>query len=133
MSARYEEGLNHLSALNGGDGAAVVSGLRSFAPAAADSVVEFIFGDLYANQDLDLRSRQIATIAAIATLGHAQPQLEIHLRGALNIGLSQAEITEILRHIAAYAGFPAALNALSTARRVFEDVTPSPDRSNGHA
>ncbi|MDA8231329.1 MAG: carboxymuconolactone decarboxylase family protein [Magnetospirillum sp.] len=131
MSGRYERGLAQLAKLNGSAGVAVIDTLREIAPDFARYLVEFIFGDLYARPGLDLRTRQIVTVAALAAMGTAQPQLEIHVQGALNAGLSRDEIVEILSQIAAYAGFPAALNALAAARRVFEresDSSLSPDR-----
>jgi 4-carboxymuconolactone decarboxylase len=66
---------------------------------------------------LDRRSRQLATIAALTALGHA-PQLEVHIRGALNVGCTRQEIVEVILQMAVYAGFPAAINALNVAREV---------------
>ncbi|RYE80058.1 MAG: carboxymuconolactone decarboxylase family protein, partial [Hyphomicrobiales bacterium] len=67
----------------------------------------------------DLRSREIATISALAALGNAQPQLKVHIEAGLNVGLSRQEITEVLIQMAVYAGFPAALNGLFAAKEVF--------------
>jgi 4-carboxymuconolactone decarboxylase len=52
-------------------------------------------------------------------MGTATPQLKVHIEAALNVGLSQSEITEILMQMAVYAGFPAALNGLFAAKEVF--------------
>lgn len=71
---------------------------------------------------MDLKTREIAVIAALAALGNALPQLKIHIRACLNVGCSRTEITEILMQMAVYAGFPAALNALFAAKEVFEEV-----------
>ncbi|MPT23402.1 MAG: carboxymuconolactone decarboxylase family protein, partial [Starkeya sp.] len=68
---------------------------------------------------LDLRLREVATIAALAALGNATPQLKVHIEAGLNVGLSREEIIEILMQMAVYAGFPAALNGLFAARDVF--------------
>ena len=57
-----------------------------------------------------LKEREIATVAALTALGNAQPQLKVHIHGALNVGCTRAEIIEILIQMAVYAGFPAALN-----------------------
>jgi 4-carboxymuconolactone decarboxylase len=86
--------------------------------------VEFLFGDVYDESKLDARSRQIAIIAALTTLGNANNNntpLKIHINGALNVGCSRQEIIEIMGEMAAYAGFPAAVNGLSAAREVFKE------------
>ncbi|ACQ96932.1 4-carboxymuconolactone decarboxylase family protein [Burkholderia pseudomallei] len=82
-------------------------------------LVEFGFGDIYSRPQLDLKSREIATIASLATLGHAQPQLKVHIEAALNVGCTRDEIVEVFMQMALYAGFPAALNALFAAHDVF--------------
>ena len=66
-----------------------------------------------------MRPREIAAISSLATLGNAGPQLRIHIRAATTVGVSKAEIIEILMQTAVYAGFPAALNGLAAARKVF--------------
>ena len=76
---------------------------------------------LYTRPGLDLKSREIATVAALAALGNATPQLKVHLHGALNVGCSETEVLEILIQMAVYAGFPAALNAIFAAREVFAE------------
>lgn len=126
MSERYYRGIDRLTALNGPAGADVIRSLADFAPDFATSLVEFVFGDIYSRPGLDLRTRQIVTIAALTALGNAQPQLDIHVRGGLNAGLKREEIIEIIGQVAAYAGFPAALNSLATARRVFEQIAAAP-------
>ncbi len=97
----------------------MIAALADIAPDFANYVLEFSFGDIYSRPGLDLRSREIATIAALAALGNAQPQLKVHIEAGLNVGLSRQEITEILIQMAVYAGFPAALNGLFAAKEVF--------------
>jgi 4-carboxymuconolactone decarboxylase len=82
-------------------------------------LIEFGFGDIYSRPHLDLRAREIATIAALAALGNAQPQLRIHIEAALNVGCTRDEIVEVFMQRALYAGFPAAQNALFAAHEVF--------------
>ncbi|STV97062.1 carboxymuconolactone decarboxylase [Klebsiella michiganensis] len=79
--------------------------------------MSFPFGDIYARPGLDLRSREIATIAALTALGNAAPQLKVHIAAGLNVGLTQEEITEVIMQMAVYAGFPAALNGLFCRQR----------------
>jgi len=83
--------------------------------------VEFGYGDIYARPGMSPRQRQIATIAALAALGNARPQLKFHILGALNVGCSPAEVVETLLHMVIYAGIPAALNALFAAKEVFAE------------
>lgn len=109
-----------LQAVDGRDGQAVVASLAEICPDFARYLVEFPFGDIYARPGLDLRSREIATIAALTTLGNARPQLEVHVAAGLNVGLSREEIIEIVMQMAVYAGFPAAINGLVAAQAVFE-------------
>jgi 4-carboxymuconolactone decarboxylase len=120
-SARYDRGLRNLSAIDGEAGQRVIDSLKEIAPDFARYVVEFPFGDIYNRPGLDLKSREIATIAALAALGNARPQLEVHLHGALNVGCTRTEIVEVLMQMAVYAGFPAALNGLFAAKRVFAE------------
>ena len=54
-------------------------------------------------------------------MGHALPQLKVHIHGALNVGCNREEIVEIIIQMAVYAGFPAALNAMNAAREVFAE------------
>ena len=82
-------------------------------------MIEFSFGDIYSRPGLDLRAREIATIAALTALGNAGPQLKVHIEAGLNVGLSCEEITEVIMQMAVYAGFPAALNGLFAAKEIF--------------
>lgn len=116
---RYEQGWRKLLEIDGQAGVAVTESLADIAPDMAKYVVEFAFGDIYQRPGLDLRSREIATIAALTALGTATPQLKVHIRGGLNVGLSRQEIVEVIMQMAVYAGFPAALNGLFAAKEVF--------------
>jgi len=82
-------------------------------------MIEFPFGDIYTRPQLDLKSREIAVVAALTALGNAQPQLKVHLHGALNVGCTRDEVVETIMQMAVYAGFPAALNGLLAAKEVF--------------
>ncbi len=118
-SERYIIGQEMLQRVDGKGGEAVVGSLRDIAPDFARYLIEFPFGDIYARPGLDLRSREIATIAALTALGNAEPQLKVHIAAGLNVGLTQEEITEAIMQMAVYAGFPAALNGLFAAGAVF--------------
>ena len=118
-SERYIIGQEMLQRVDGKGGEAVVDSLRDIAPDFARYLIEFPFGDIYARPGLDLRSREVATIAALTSLGNAAPQLKVHIAAGLNVGLTQEEITEVIMQMAVYAGFPAALNGLFAAKDVF--------------
>lgn len=94
--------------------------MADIAPDFADYVLEFPFGDIYARPGLDLRAREIATIAALTAMGNAQPQLKVHIEAGLNVGLTHEEIVETIMQMAVYAGFPAAINGLFAAKEVFQ-------------
>ena len=76
------------------------------------------FGMIWDRPGLALRDRSLATVAQLAALGRAD-ELRAHLRGALNLGISQEELTEVLMQTAIYAGVPVANEALKAAAEVF--------------
>jgi 4-carboxymuconolactone decarboxylase len=94
--------------------------LSAISPDFARWIVESVYADVLGRPQLPLRDREIATLAALATLGNAPAQLKAHIEGALNVGLSREEIVEVLMQMAVYAGVPAAINALQITREVFE-------------
>jgi 4-carboxymuconolactone decarboxylase len=118
---RYDRGLRKLSEIDGKAGEQVIENLSDIAPDFARYLIEFPFGDIYSRPGLDLRSREIATVSALTTLGNAQPQLKVHIRAALHVGCSKIEILEVIMQMAVYAGFPAALNGLFAAKEVFAE------------
>jgi len=120
-SERYNIGWKKLEEIDGEQGERVIEALRDIAPDFADLVIEFPFGDVYSRPGLDLKSREVATVAALTALGTARPQLKVHVHGALNVGCTRQEVIEIMIQMAVYAGFPAALNGLFAAKEVFDE------------
>lgn len=116
---RHERGSRMLHQVDGPAGLAVVEQLAQSFPDFARLLVEFPFGDIYARPALGLRERELATVAALSAMGHALPQLRVHVHAALHVGCTPAEVVEVAMQIAVYAGFPAALNALGVVREVF--------------
>lgn len=116
---RLQRGTRILSEIDGEAGEAVAEALKDIAPDFANYLMEYPFGEIYARPGLGRRERQIATIAALAALGNAQPQLKVHIGAGLNVGLTRQEIVEVMMHLSIYAGFPAALNGLFAASEVF--------------
>lgn len=121
-NARHALGLTTLERVTGKSGRAVVESLADIAPELGGFIVDFAYGDVISRAGLDMKTRELATVSALAALGNAQPQLKVHIRGALNVGASRAEIVEILLQTAVYAGFPAALNAAASAREGFAEA-----------
>lgn len=120
-SDRYQRGWEKLKEVDGQAGERVIESLKDIAPDFARYVIEFPFGDIYSRPALDLKSREIAVVAALTALGTAEPQLKVHIHGALNVGCSRQEVVEVIMQMAVYAGFPAALNGLFAAKAVFSE------------
>jgi 4-carboxymuconolactone decarboxylase len=118
---RYARGLENLRTVDAEAGERVIKSLKDIAPDLGRYVIEFAFGDIYARPGLDLKSRQIATVAALTALGTATPQLKVHIHGALNVGLTRTQVLEVIIQMAVYAGFPAALNGIFAAKEVFAE------------
>ncbi len=131
---RYKIGLKHLKDLDAKASEQVIKNLADIAPDMGRFIVEFAYGDVFSRSGLDPKSRQVATISALAALGNAEPQLKFHIGAGLNIGIRPEEIIEVIYLVTVFAGFPAGLNAISAARQVFQDrgVTVSiPDSPEG--
>ncbi|MBS1209736.1 MAG: putative 4-carboxymuconolactone decarboxylase [Proteobacteria bacterium] len=119
QNSRYQTGLAKLKEIDGEAGQKVCDALQDVAPDFAHLMVEFAFGDIYSRPGLDLKTREIAVVAALTALGNAGPQLRVHLHAALNVGCTREQITETIMMMSVYAGFPAALNGLFAAKEVF--------------
>ncbi|MFD7336426.1 carboxymuconolactone decarboxylase family protein [Streptomyces violascens] len=130
---RYERGLAKLTEVDGHAGDQVVASLRDIAPDLARYIIEFAFGDIYSRAALDLKSRELATIAMCTALGTATPQLRVHIHGFLNVGGTREEVVEVITQMAGYAGFPAAINGITAAREVFEQRGASGSGATGQA
>jgi len=118
---RYQRGWEKLEEVDGKAGERVIESLKDIAPDFARLLIEFPFGDIYSRPGLDLKSREIAVVAALTALGNAVPQLKVHIHGALNVGCTEQEVVEVIMQMAVYAGFPAALNGLFAAKEVFAE------------
>jgi 4-carboxymuconolactone decarboxylase len=117
---RVDYGRQVLDAVNGEVGNRVMASLQDIAPALGEQVL-MAFGDIYARPGLSPRDRQLVTLGMLTALGGCEAQLEVHVNASLNVGLTPEEIVEALLHSTAYCGFPKALNATFTAKKVFAD------------
>ena len=118
---RYQRGLEIIERLYGEVGAKTLRSLEETAPDLSRYIVEFAFGDIFSRPGLDLKAREMATVAALTAMGNVPTQLRAHIHGALNAGCTQQEIIEVIVQMAVYAGFPAAINGVQAAKDVFAD------------
>jgi 4-carboxymuconolactone decarboxylase len=117
---RRQLGEATMAKITGQSGQAVVQSLQDISPALADWIIDFAYGEVFSRSELDLCRRELGTVAALTALGNAQPQLKVHIEGALQVGCRPEEIIEMILQMAVYAGFPSALNGIAAARDVFE-------------
>jgi 4-carboxymuconolactone decarboxylase len=82
-------------------------------------IMDFVYGEVYAGDVLDPKTRALCTVAMLASLGQ-QLQLGVYVRASRRQGATEEEIREVLRQVAVYAGFPSAWNALATMKRSLE-------------
>jgi 4-carboxymuconolactone decarboxylase len=116
---REQQGLHKLQEIAGEQAASPLGDWNAIAPDMRRYIVEFVAGDILSRPGLDAKSRQLATVAMLAAMGHAPDEFRMHLAGALRLGWTRAELVEVLLQSAVFAGFPAALNALKLASEVF--------------
>ncbi len=121
-NSRYDIGLAKLREIHGQYGPAVLDRLNDIAPELKQWVIEFAFGDVYSRPQLDTKSRQIATLAALVCLHHDGPELKAHTRGAIQSGCTRQEVVEVVMQMAVYAGFPAAIAAMASVREAFAEL-----------
>ena len=117
---RFEKGLEKLSEVDGTAGEHVIEALKDVAPDLGKYIVEFAFGDIYCRENLNLQEREMITLASLMTLGGCENQLEVHINGALNVGITPQKIIEVFLQGIPYTGFPRVLNAVGVATRVFK-------------
>lgn len=98
--------------------------MRNSAPAnqkhLQDDLSAFCFGDIYTRGTLDLKTREMITMAAIGALGTGDPQFKAHVAGTLSAGATQDEVIGVITVMNPYMGFPRTLNCLRLANEVFQ-------------
>ncbi len=117
---RYERGAATLSKVNPQGMEKLVRSLEPIAPDLARYVIEFAYGDVYARTGLNPQQRELCIIAALTALGDNEGQLHDHVESARNVGCTEEEIVETILMMTVYAGFPAAINAVLTAKRALD-------------
>ncbi|MFJ1751573.1 carboxymuconolactone decarboxylase family protein [Kitasatospora sp. NPDC088134] len=117
VSARQQHGAEVMRAL-GLDPDRMVADLAPLDERFGHTVVEYVFGAFVGAPGLDLRTRELATIAVLVAIGGCEAQLETHLRAALHLGVPRGELVALITHVTAYAGIPRVMNAVAVAKRV---------------
>jgi 4-carboxymuconolactone decarboxylase len=119
-SAKYDDGLKRLLAMEGDVGNAVVEKMKLISPDFTRYLLEFVFGEVYARPGLDIKTKEAVTIAGMITLG-APLQLKVHVKAALNLGFTEQEIIEMILQLAPIVGFVRAMDALLAAQQAFDE------------
>jgi 4-carboxymuconolactone decarboxylase len=99
-----------------------VAGTTPFTAPFQEFITRTAWGEVWARDGLDRRSRSMVTLAVLTALGRTE-ELAMHVRAARRNGLTAAEIAEVLLHTAVYAGVPAANSAFAIAQRVLDEPT----------
>ena len=118
---RFQSGLKQFREIDGEAIEKIIDELKDVSPDLGKFIIEYAYGDIYSRKGLDLKSKEIAIIAALTALGNAQPQLKFHINAGLNIGLTEIEIKETILLMSVYAGFPAALNGTAVLKEVIKE------------
>lgn len=118
---RLERGYRKLQEIDGKAGEEVKNGLNDISPDLVKYMIEYSFGDIYSRDGLDLKSKEIAVVALLTSLGNAEPQLKVHINGALNVGCTINDIKEIILQMSAYSGFPTCINAMNALKDVLSE------------
>lgn len=84
-------------------------------------VTEYCWGEIWNRPGLDRRTRSFINLAMLTALNRPH-ELRVHVRGALNNGLSKDEIREVLMQTAIYCGVPASMDSFRVAREVFAEL-----------
>jgi 4-carboxymuconolactone decarboxylase len=121
MSDRFKKGMDILNITNKETIKDMFDEISDIAPDLGKFVVEFPYSEIYTRDGLDLKTRELITVAALTAMGNAPLQLEHHINAALNVNNSPNEIVEAIIQMSAYAGFPAAINGINAAKKVFKE------------
>ena len=118
---RFIQGMEQLKAIDGKGGENVIKSLEDIAPDLGKFIIEFAFGDIYTRQELTTEEREMITLSSLLTAGGCEPQLGVHINGALNVEISPEKVIETFLQCIPYTGFPKVLNAVFAAKKVFAE------------
>jgi 4-carboxymuconolactone decarboxylase len=119
-SPEYQRGMTQIRKQLGPMADAYIRNIKALAPEFAWVNVTFPFGELYPRKTIDLKTRELCTVAALTVQGFSLPELKLHVQAALRAGATRGEVAEIITQMIAYCGFPAATNALMTMKEAFD-------------
>lgn len=120
---RRSSGIDVMNTLGGGayDPERAAAAMERRHGALGSFAVDHVLGDLWSRPQLSRRDRSLIVITFLATIGSTE-ELEAHVRGALNHGLSRAEVEEVVNQVAGYGGFPMAMQATRIVDQVFRSL-----------
>src|SRR5690625_5902980 len=122
---RYQKGIDKIQELtsSGDDNPTcfidIGERFSDIAPDLSKYVVEFAFADIYSRPGLDNKQKVLTTITALVAQG--KPQIAMHVKTGLSVGLTPEEIVGCIMHLIPYVGFPSVLNALKATQEVFKE------------
>lgn len=117
----YEIGTKQFQKIVGEDGEKVIESLKHIAPDLGKYIIEFAFGEINSREGLTLQERELITITSLLTTGGCEPELDVHINGALNVGIEPEKIIEAFIQCIPYTGFPKVINAVTMANKVFTE------------
>jgi len=103
----------------------LIKPLEEVCPDLVRFSMEFTLAEIWTREVLDYKTRELITIAVLTALGGRDRHVKDHIRIGLRNGIKKEEILEVMIHLAAYAGFPIALNGAFLAKEVFEEFKKS--------
>ena len=122
MSNKLEDGWKLFNKLHGAHtGEALINALQDISPDYVDMIAGFAFGEIFSRKGLDLKSRELQSVALCAAFGDMPDQVAVHLEGALKCGATKTECIETILQVLLYAGFARVTNALIIAKKVLNE------------
>ncbi|EEH67448.1 MULTISPECIES: carboxymuconolactone decarboxylase family protein [Acinetobacter] len=115
-------GMEIMNKLEDGLAERVTSSLSQLDEGLSKLITDYAFGSVVGRPGLNLKTREMLTVASLISLGNARPQLELHMRAAINVGVTPQELLEIVIQMAIYAGVPACMNGIAAYRAAMESM-----------
>lgn len=118
----FDQGLETRRAVLGAEYVdAAIAGADDFNRPLQELVTQYCWGDVWNRPGLDRRTRSMLNLAMLTALNRPH-ELKLHVKGALNNGVTKEEIREVLLQTAIYCGVPAAVDSFRNAREVFKEL-----------
>jgi 4-carboxymuconolactone decarboxylase len=122
LDEKFEKGMQIRKAVLGEDHVARAEANKSdFDADFQRFITESAWGSVWARPGLEIKTRQLLTIAMLAALGKHE-ELALHVRATRNTGVTRNEVKEVFMQVAVYAGVPAANSAFAVAKRVYAEM-----------